>query len=179
MDEADDLLINQVDEELESALQQMERRALGAIDPNAADAAAGPLTADVAQVCPARFAIVFELWCMQSRNKRLRADGEEASQFWGGAVNPDGSKKKVAKYNTEDKKKGRQKVCQQRAGAESKQVRKLFVERRDELLKLGQWKGPNVFNKWLMQLATKVLEGEGEAAAAQMPEVSSLFALVC
>jgi len=38
----------------DSALQQMERRALGAIDPNAADAAAGSLTADVAQVCPAR-----------------------------------------------------------------------------------------------------------------------------
>jgi hypothetical protein len=58
-------------------------------------------------------------------------------------------------------------------------VRKLFVERRDKLLKLGQRKGPNVFHKWLMQLATKVLEGEGEAAVAQMPEVSSLFALVC
>ena len=78
MDEADDLLINQVGEELEPALQEMERRALRAIDPNAADAAAGPLTADVAQVCPARFAIVCELWCMQSRNKRTRADGEEA-----------------------------------------------------------------------------------------------------
>jgi hypothetical protein len=173
MDEADDLLINQVDEELESALQQMERRALGA------DAAAGPLTADVAQVCPARFAIAFELWCMQSRNKRIRADGEEASPFWGGADNPDGSKKKVAKYNTEDKKKARQRVCQQRAGAESKQVRTLFVKRRDNLLKLGQWKEPNMFHKWLMQLAIKVLEGEGEAAAAQMPETSTLFAHVC
>jgi hypothetical protein len=111
MDEADDLLINQVDEELESALHQMGRRALGAIDPKAADAAAGPLTADVAQVCPARFAIVFELWCMQSRNKRIQANIEEVSPFWGGADNPDGSKKKVAKYNTEDKQKGRQKVC--------------------------------------------------------------------
>ena len=95
MDEADDLLINQVDEELESELQQMERRALGAIDPNASDAAAGPLTADVAQVCPACFAIVFELWCMQSRSKMIRPDGEEASPFRGGADNPDGSKKKV------------------------------------------------------------------------------------
>ena len=34
----DDLLINQVDRELESASQQMERRALGAIGHNAADA---------------------------------------------------------------------------------------------------------------------------------------------
>ena len=54
MDAANDLLINQVDRELQSALQQMERRTLGAIDHNAADAAAGTLTVDVAQVCPAR-----------------------------------------------------------------------------------------------------------------------------
>ena len=179
MHESDYLLVNQVDEELESALQQMERRALGAVDPNAADAAAGPLTADVAQVCPARFATVFELWCMQSRNKRIRADGEEASPFWGGADNPDGSKKKVAEYDTQDKKRARQKVCQQRAGAESKQVHKLFVKRRDELLKLGQWEGPSVFQQWLMQLATRVLQGEDEAAAAQMPEVRSLLMIVC
>ena len=104
--------------------------------------------------------------------------GKEASSFWGGADNPDGSKKRVAEYDTKDKKKGRQKVCQQRARAESKQVRKLFVERRDELLKLGQWKGPNVFQQWLMQLATKVLQGEDEAAAAQMPEVHSLLTFV-
>ena len=116
---------------------------------------------------------------MQSCNKRLRADGEEASLFWGGADNPDGSKKKVAQYDTEDKKRARQKVCQQRAGAESKQVRKLFVERRDKLLKLGQWEGPNVFQQWLMQLATRVLQGEDEAAAAQMPEVRSLLMFVC
>ena len=54
MDSADDLLIGEVDGELESVMQQVDRRAMGAIDPNAADAAAGPLTADVAQVCPAR-----------------------------------------------------------------------------------------------------------------------------
>ena len=41
MDSGDDLLIGEVDGELESVLQQVDRRALGAIDPNAADAAAG------------------------------------------------------------------------------------------------------------------------------------------
>ena len=107
---------------------------------------------------------------MQSHNKSQRVDGEEASPFWGGADSLDGSKKKVAQYDTQDKK-ARQKVCQQRAGAESKQVHKLYVERRDELLKLGQWKGPNVFQQWLMQLATRVLQGEDEKVAAQMPEV--------
>ena len=108
---------------------------------------------------------------MQSRNTRLRADGEEASPFWGGSNNPDGSKKKVAQYDTQDKKRARQKVCQQRAGAESKQACKLYVERRDELLELGQWKRPNVFQQWLMQLATRVLQGKDETVAAQMPEV--------
>ena len=58
-------------------------------------------------------------------------------------------------------------------------MRTLFVERRDEPLKLGQWKGPEGFHKWLMQLATKVLKCEGDSAVTQMPEVGSLFALVC
>ena len=40
--------------ELESVMQQVDRRALDDNDHNAADAAAAPLTADVAQVCPAR-----------------------------------------------------------------------------------------------------------------------------
>ena len=48
MDSADDLLIGQVDRELESVMQQVDRRAPDDIDPNAADAAVGPLTADVA-----------------------------------------------------------------------------------------------------------------------------------
>ena len=106
---------------------------------------------------------------MQSCNKRLRADGEEASPFWDSADNLDGSNKKRA----------RQKVCHQRASAESKQVRKLFVERRNELFKLGQCKGPNVFQQWLMQLASRVLQGEDEAAAAQMRKVRSLLMFGC
>ena len=54
MDDPNDLLINEVDEELESALQQADRRALGDIDTNTTDAAACAPNAIVVQVCPAR-----------------------------------------------------------------------------------------------------------------------------
>ena len=54
MDDPDDLLISEVDEELESALQQADRRALGDIDTNTTDAAASAPNAIVVQVCPAR-----------------------------------------------------------------------------------------------------------------------------
>ena len=118
---------------------------------------------------------------MQITSKRRRADGEQASPFWGGANNPDGTTKKVAKYDTAPKRKrGRRKVCEQRAATEKKQVHKLFVQRRDELTKIGQWRGSNVFGKWLMQLALRVLQGDDEGTAAQqMPKVRSLLMFVC
>ena len=53
MDDPDDLLISELDEELESALEQADRRALGDIDTNTADAAASAPNANVVQVCPA------------------------------------------------------------------------------------------------------------------------------
>jgi len=56
MDSSDELLISEVDGELECVLQQADRRALGAIDPNAADAAVDALYNPRAeQVSPARF----------------------------------------------------------------------------------------------------------------------------
>ena len=54
MGSEDDLLISEVDEELESALQQADRRTLGDIDTNAADAAADALNPRAEQVSPAR-----------------------------------------------------------------------------------------------------------------------------
>ena len=55
MDSTDELLISEVDGELECVLQQADRRALGAIDPNAADAAADAFNPRAEQVSPARF----------------------------------------------------------------------------------------------------------------------------
>ena len=109
---------------------------------------------------------------MQSCNKRLRADGiKEASSFWGGATNPDGSLKKIAVYNTKGKKSARRKENEQRRSASKKDLKELFLERRDELEKLGRWTGPRTLSVWLQELAVRVLNGEDEAAAAGIPTV--------
>ena len=108
---------------------------------------------------------------MQSCNKRLRADGKEASSFWGGATNPDGSLKKIAVYNTKGKKSARRKENEQRRSASKKDLKELFLERREELEKLGRWTGPRTLSVWLQELAVRVLNGEDEAAAAGIPTV--------
>ena len=92
---------------------------------------------------------------MQSCNKRLRAAGKEASSFWGGATNPDGSLKKIAVYNTKGKKSARRKENEQRRSASRKDLKELFLERREELEKLGRWTGPRTLSvcTWLQELA--------------------------
>ena len=50
MDSSDDLLIGEVDGELESVMQQVDRRAMGAIDPNATQVPTG-ISAEPSQVC--------------------------------------------------------------------------------------------------------------------------------
>ena len=54
MDPRDDLLIDELDDELESTLQQVDRRALDGIEPIATDAAQLTVVQPVVQVCPAR-----------------------------------------------------------------------------------------------------------------------------
>ena len=108
---------------------------------------------------------------MESCNKRLRADGKEASSFWGGATNPDGSLKKIAVYNTKEKQSARRKENEQRRSASRKDLKELFLERREELEKLGRWTGPRTLSVWLQELAVRVLSGEDETAAAGIPTV--------
>ena len=81
MDASDDLLIDELDDELESELQQMERRALEAIDPNVADAAAGPLTAGVAQVCPARLRSFLSCGACRAATEGCWLTGERPRRF--------------------------------------------------------------------------------------------------
>ena len=54
MDPGDDSLIDELDDELESTLQQVDRRALEGIDPSATDAAQLTVVQPLVQVCPAR-----------------------------------------------------------------------------------------------------------------------------
>ena len=128
---------------------------------------------------PCSLVIVFELCGLQINSKRRRNDGEEASPFWGGATNPDGSLKKIAVYNTKEKKSARRKENEQRRSASKKDLKELFLERREELEKLGRWTGPRTLSVWLQELAVRVLQGEDEGTAAHMPKVRSLLIFVC
>jgi hypothetical protein len=128
---------------------------------------------------PCSLVIAFELCGLHINSKRRRADGEEASPFWGGANNPDGTTKKVAKYNTKEKKSARRKENEQRRSASKKDLKELFLERREELEKLGRWTGPRTLSVWLQELAVRVLQGEDEDTAAHMPKVRSLLIFVC
>ena len=125
--------------------------------------------------------IAFESWPLQIGDKRLRADGKEASRFWGGATNPNGSLKKIAVYNTKEKKSARRKENRQRRSASKKDLKELFLERRDELEKLGRWTGPRTLSVWLQELAVRVLSGEDEAAAGipTVPIVVCCCILMC
>ena len=73
--------------------------------------------------------------------------------------------------NTKEKKSTRRKENRQRRSASKKDLKELFLERREELEKLGRWVGPRKLNVWLQELAVRVLSGEDEAAAAGIPKV--------
>ena len=98
-------------------------------------------------------------------------DGREVSAFWGGATNPDGSKKKKATLTTKAEVKARHKAKEAERSARRKAVRKLFEERRNALEQLNAWQGPRKFEEWLLRLAEGVLVGGDKAAAPEMPEV--------
>ena len=123
MDPGDDSLIDELDDELESTLQQVDRRALEGIDPSATDAAQLTVVQPLVQVCPARLSSFLSCVVCRSTPK-------------GGGLT--GSRPR-------------------RSG----------------------WRGSNVFGKWLMQLALRVLQGEDEGTAAQMPNMCSLLMFVC
>ena len=62
--------------------------------------------------------------------------------------------------------------------ASKKDLKELFLERREEMEKLGRWTGPRTLSVWLQELAVRVLIGEDEAAAAGIPMVPTWFAVV-
>ena len=149
-----------------------DRRAAEGIDPSVTDATQLTVVQPLVQVSPARLSPCLSCVVCRSTPKGGGLTGRRPRRS-GVAT------KKVAKYDTAHKKKERRKVCEQRAAAEKNQLHKTFVQRRDELAKIGQWRGLNVFGKWLMQLALRVLQSEDEGIAAQMPKVRSLLMSVC
>lgn len=82
--------------------------------------------------------------------------GREASPFWGGSKNPDGSKKKIARYNTKEEKTSRQKQNGKLRTQRKDEVRKRFLQRRIEAETNGQWSGPRKFEEWLLGVTAQV-----------------------
>ena len=105
---------------------------------------------------------------MQGCSKRVLASGKEASPFWGGSTNPDGSKKKVAKYDTKEKQTSRQKENGKLRTQRKAKVREGFLQRRTEVEKNGQWPGPRKFEEWLLALGERVLDGSNDEDKLQV-----------
>ena len=98
--------------------------------------------------------------------------GREASPFWGGSKNPDGSKKKIARYNTKEEKTSRQKQNGKLRTQRKDEVRKRFLQRRVEAETNGQWSGPRKFEEWLLGVAEQVLDGDSIEDTTQVRTAS-------
>ena len=102
----------------------------------------------------------FESRCWQGCSKRLLGGGTEASPYWGGSTNPDGSKKKIAKYTTKEEKTSRKKQTGKLRTQRKDEVRKRFLQRRIAAETNGKWSGPRKFEEWLLGMAERVLGGD-------------------
>jgi hypothetical protein len=105
---------------------------------------------------------------LQGCSKRVLASGKEASPHWGGSTNPDGSKKKVAKYDTKEKQTSRQNENGKLRTQRKAKVRKSFLQRRTEVEKNGKWPGPRKFEEWLLALGERVLDGSNDENKLQV-----------
>jgi hypothetical protein len=97
----------------------------------------------------------------QIAQKRKLVDGREASDYWGGGVNPDGSAKKTSKYVTPEDKQERRSELRQGRTLEKQAVRARFLLYRDAQDKAKTWQGPRVFDEWLLHLGEQVLADSG------------------
>ena len=87
----------------------------------------------------------------QIAQKRKLVDGREASDYWGGGVNPDGSAKKTSRYVTLEDKQERRSELRQGRTLEKQAVRARFLLYRDA----------RVFDEWLIHLGEQVLADSG------------------
>ena len=71
----------------------------------------------------ARVCALISVACVQSRAKRTLADGREVSAFWGGSLNPNGSKKRSKLAAPEA-------TAKQKAAEQQRTARKADLRRR-------------------------------------------------
>ena len=111
----------------------------------------------------ARVRALISVACVQSRAKRTLADGREVSAFWGGSLNPNGSKKRSKLAAPEAAVK--RKVGEQQRTARKADLRRRFQVYRAALEGRNLWQGTRKFDEWLMETAGRAL-GDMDAAEA-------------
>ena len=107
--------------------------------------------------------------CVQIVQKRTMPDGREVSAFWGGADNPDGTRKK--KKALPEQAKGKKKAARAARAASKAEVRGRWVKQKATLEARKQWQGSRCFDKWLLQQGERTLDELAGAEAAAMPQV--------
>ena len=107
--------------------------------------------------------------CVQIVQKRTMPDGRKVSAFWGGAHNPDGTRKK--KKALPEQAKGKRKAARTARAASKAEVRGRWVKQKATLEARKQWQGSRCFDKWLLQQGERTLDELAGAEAAAMPQV--------
>jgi len=98
-------------------------------------------------------------------------DGREVSAFWGGAENPDGTRKK--KKALPEQAKGKRKAARAKRAATKAEVRGRWVKQilKATLEARKQWQGSRCFDKWLLQQGERTLDELAGGEAAAIPQV--------
>ena len=96
-------------------------------------------------------------------------DGRKVSAFWGGAENPDGTRKK--KKALPEQAKGKRKAARTARAASKAEVCGRWVKQKATLEARKQWQGSRCFGKWLLQQGERTLDELAGAEAAAMPQV--------
>ena len=96
-------------------------------------------------------------------------DGRKVSAFWGGADNPDGTRKK--KKALPEQAKGKRKAARTARAASKAEVCGRWVKQKATLEARKQWQGSRCFGKWLLQQGERTLDELAGAEAAAMPQV--------
>ena len=105
-------------------------------------------------------------------------DGREVSVFWGGAENPDGTRKKK---ELPEQAKGKRKAARGKQAAAKAKVRGRWVKQKVTLETRTQWHGSRCFDKWLLQQSQRTYasrragKGRSNGDATGMP----LLCCVC
>ena len=162
-------LIEENSIELELAMQDAGRHILAAMNPNTGTVASrAPDTAAEQVYLALHSRFLNRATCRAAQNGCWRAAKRPRRSGVAGSTNPDGSKKKVAKYDTKEKQTSRQKENGKLRTQRKAKVREGFLQRRTEVEKNGQWPGPRKFEEWLLALGERVLDDSNDEDKLQV-----------